>query len=69
MMLQIMNDTLSLAINEVINTSIAIHELTGGGQFIKGVNNSVTGSIVTLLIAGVIRFFEKRKMKKRKNDK
>ena len=46
---------------------MAVHEVTGGGSFINGVDNSVVGSIVTLLVAAIIRHWEKKKIKKRAN--
>jgi hypothetical protein len=46
---------------------VAVHEVTGGGSFINGVDNSVVGSIVTLLVAAIIRHWEKKKIKKRAN--
>lgn len=62
------NDTIQNVINEVVNTSIEIHETTGGGTIIKGIDNSIIGSVISLLIAAIIRHFEKRKIK-RKYDK
>jgi hypothetical protein len=61
-------DTMQNVISEVVNTSIAIHENTGGGSIIKGIDNGLIGSVVSLLIAAIIRHFEKRKIK-RKYDK
>ena len=58
-------DTLTHVVNDVINTGIAIHENTGGGQIINGIDNGVVGSFISLLIAGFIRYFEKRKLKKK----
>jgi hypothetical protein len=70
MILQVINDTMETVVNEVVNTSIAIHELTGGNQIINGIDNSLTGSIITILIAAVVRFFERKQLKKKlsKND-
>jgi hypothetical protein len=70
MILSQITDTMQTVVNEVVNTSIAIHELTGGGQLINGIDNGLTGSIVSILIAAVVRYFEKRKLKKKyqKND-
>lgn len=65
MILQILNDTLTNVVSEVVNTGIAVHEMTGGAPIIKGVDNSVVGGILTLLIAGVVRYFEKRKLKRK----
>lgn len=65
MLLQIVQDTLTTVVSEVVNTAVAVHEVTGGGSFISGVDNSVVGSIVTLLVAAIIRHFEKKKIKKR----
>ena len=58
-------DTLNNVINEVVNTGIAIHETTGGGSIIKGVDNSIVGSIISLLVAAIIRHFEKKKLKRK----
>ncbi len=54
--------------NDVVNTAVAVHEATGGGAIIQGVDNGVVGSIVTLLVAGIIRYFEKRKIKRKANN-
>ena len=64
------NDTIEIVVNEVVNSGLAIHEATGGGQLINGIDNGLTGSIVSILIAAVVRYFEKRKLKKKyqKND-
>lgn len=67
MLLQVVQDTLTTAISEVVNTAVAIHEVTGGGTIIQGVDNGVVGTIVTLLVAGIIRYFEKRKIKRKAN--
>lgn len=58
-------DTLQIVANEIVNTGVAIHEATGGGQFIDGVDNSVIGSVLSLLIAAIVRHFEKRKLKRK----
>lgn len=58
-------DTLTQVATEIINTGIAIHENTGGGQFIDGIDNGVVGSFVSLLVASIIRFFEKKRLKKK----
>lgn len=58
-------DTLQTVVNDVVNTGIAIHENTGGGQIINGIDNGVIGSFLSLLLAGIIRFFEKRKLKRK----
>ena len=58
-------DTLTQVVTDVVNTGIAIHENTGGGQLINGIDNGVVGSFISLLIAGIIRHFEKRKLKKK----
>jgi hypothetical protein len=68
MLLQVVQDTLTTAVSEVVNTAVAIHEVTGGGAIIQGVDNGVVGSIVTLLVAGIIRYFEKRKIKRKANN-
>ena len=68
MLIQIV-DTVNSVVNEVVNTSIAIHENTGGGQIINGIDNSVVGSFFTLLITGIVRFIERRRLiKKLKKD-
>lgn len=67
MLLQVVQDTLTTAVSEVVNTAVAIHEVTGGGTIIQGIDNGVVGSIVTLLVAGIIRYFEKRKIKRKAN--
>jgi len=63
MLLQI--DTLSEVVNTIVETGLQVHTATGGGQFINGVDNSVIGGIVATLIASAIRFFEKRKIKRK----
>jgi hypothetical protein len=68
MLLQVVQDTLTTAVSEVVNTAVAIHEVTGGGTIIQGIDNGVVGSIVTLLVAGIIRYFEKRKIKRKANN-
>lgn len=68
MLLQVVQDTLTTAVSEVVNTAVAIHEVTGGGTIIQGIDNGVIGSIVTLLVAGIIRYFEKRKIKRKANN-
>jgi hypothetical protein len=68
MLLQVVQDTLTTAVSEVVNTAVAIHEVTGGGTIIQGIDNGVVGSIVTLLVAGIIRYFEKRKIKRKVNN-
>lgn len=65
MILQIVNDTLGQVVNDVVNTAVAVHEATGGGQIIKGLDNGIVGSLLSLIIAGVIRHFEKRKIKRK----
>ena len=65
MLLQILNDTINQVINDVVNTGIAIHQATGGGEIINGVNNSVTSGLITIVVALVVRFFEKRKIHKK----
>lgn len=64
-LIQILNDTIGQVVNEVVETSIAIHENTGGGQIINGVDNSVVGSLFTLLITGIVRFIERRRLIKK----
>ena len=68
MLLQIVQDTLTQVVGEVVNTAVAVHEVTGGGAIIQGVDNGVIGSIVTLLVAGIIRYFEKRKIKRKNKE-
>lgn len=65
MLIQVVQDTLTTVVNEVVNTAVAVHEVTGGGAIIKGVDNGVVGSMLTLLVAGIIRYFEKRKIKRK----
>ena len=68
MLIQIV-DTINNVVSEVVNTSIAIHENTGGGQIINGIDNSVIGSFFTLLLTGIVRFIERRRLiKKLKKD-
>lgn len=68
MLIQIVQDTLTTAISEVVNTAVAIHEVTGGGSIIQGVDNGVVGSMLTMLVAGIIRYFEKRKIKRKNKE-
>jgi hypothetical protein len=69
MILAQITDTINLIVNEVVNTGFSIHENTGGGQIINGIDNAVVGSFLTLLISSVVRFFErKRLIKKLKKD-
>lgn len=65
MLIQILNDTISSVVNEVISTSIAIHENTGGGQIINGVDNTIVGSLITLVLTGIVRFIERRRLIKK----
>jgi hypothetical protein len=67
MLLQVVQDTLTSVVNEVVNTAVAVHEVTGGGAIIKGIDNGVVGSVITLLVAAIIRHFEKRKIKRKSN--
>jgi hypothetical protein len=67
MLLQVVQDTLTTAVSEVVNTAVAIHEVTGGGTIIQGIDNGVVGSMLTMLVAGIIRYFEKRKIKRKAN--
>ncbi len=64
MLIQIV-DTINNVVSEVVNTSIAIHENTGGGQIINGIDNSVVGSFFTLLLTGIVRFIERRRLIKK----
>jgi hypothetical protein len=68
MLLQVVQDTLTTAVSEVVNTAVAIHEVTGGGTIIQGIDNGVVGSMLTMLVAGIIRYFEKRKIKRKANN-
>lgn len=63
-------DTINFVVSEVVETGISIHENTGGGQIINGVDNSIISSLFTIVIAAIVRHFEKRKLKKKlqKND-
>lgn len=63
MLLQI--DTLNEVVNTIVNTGLQVHSATGGGQFINGVDNNVVGGIAGLIIVAIIRFFEKRKLKRK----
>lgn len=70
MILAQITDTIEIVVNEVVNSGLAIHEATGGGQLINGIDNGLTGSIISILLAAVVRYFEKRKLKRKyqKND-
>jgi len=68
MLLQVVQDTLTTVVSEVVNTAVAVHEVTGGGAIIKGVDNSIVGSIVTLLVAAIIRHWEKKKIKRKSKE-
>jgi len=63
MLLQI--DTLNEVVNTIVSTGLDIHTATGGGNFINGVDNNVIGGVAGLIIVAVIRFFEKRKLKRK----
>lgn len=65
MLLQLVQDTLTTVVSEVVNTAVAVHEVTGGGAIINGLDNGIVGSVVTLLVAAIIRHFEKRKIKRK----
>ena len=67
MLIQVINDTLTTVVSEVVNTAVAVHEATGGSQIINGVDNGIIGSVISLIIAAAIRHFEKKKIKKRYN--
>lgn len=67
MLLQLVQDTLTTVVSEVVNTAVAVHEVTGGGAIINGLDNGIVGSVVTLLVAAIIRHFEKKKIKKKAN--
>lgn len=70
MILAQITDTINFVVSEVVETGIAIHEHTGGGEVINGIPNSIFSSIITVLIAGIVRHFEKKRLKKKlqKND-
>lgn len=63
MLLQI--DTLNEVVNTIVETGLQVHTATGGGQLINGIDNNVVGGIAGLIIVAVIRFFEKRKLKRK----
>lgn len=65
MILAQITDTIGSVVNEVVSTSIAIHENTGGGQIINGVDNTVVGSLITLVLTGIVRFIERRRLIKK----
>ena len=69
MILAQVTDTINLVVSEIVDTSFAIHENTGGGQIINGIDNAVVGSFLTLIISSVVRYFEKKRLiKKLKKD-
>lgn len=65
MILAQITDTIGTVVNEVVSTSIAIHENTGGGQIINGIDNTVVGSLITLVLTGIVRFIERRRLIKK----
>jgi uncharacterized membrane protein YeaQ/YmgE (transglycosylase-associated protein family) len=65
MILQVITDTIGSVVNEVVSTSIAIHENTGGGQILNGVDNTIIGSLITLIVTGIIRAIERRRLIKK----
>lgn len=58
-------DTINFVVSEIVETGVAIHETTGGGQIINGVDNSIVSSLFTLIFAAIVRHFEKKKLKKK----
>lgn len=56
-------DSLSV-VSDIVNTGVAILDYTGN-TLIKGVPNSALGGLVTAIILGIFRFYEKRKLIKR----
>lgn len=65
MLLQIASDTAQQVIDTVVNTGLAIHNATGGGQLINGIDNGFTASVLSVLIGAIWRAIEKRKVEKR----
>ena len=53
-------------IPELVNLGVGVLTATGNA-IIPGVDNTISGSLITALILGVIRFIEKRKLKKKHN--
>lgn len=51
-------------ISDIVNTSVAILDYTGN-SIVKGVPNSVVGSLVTAIVLGIVRIIEKRKLIKK----
>lgn len=51
-------------ISDIVNTSVAILDYTGN-TLVKGVPNSVVGSLVTAIVLGIVRIYEKRKLIKK----
>lgn len=51
-------------ISDIVNTSVAILDYTGN-KLVKGVPNSVVGSLVTAIVLGIVRIIEKRKLIKK----
>lgn len=55
----------SLAVvSDLVNTGVAILDYTGK-SLIKGIPNEVIGGLITTIVLGIIRFYEKRKLIKR----
>lgn len=65
MLLQILNDTIGNVVETLVNTGVAVHEITGGGQIVNGVDNSVVGGVITLIVAAIVRAIEKRRIKRK----
>ena len=53
----------STTIQNTLSTGMQIIEITGK-QIIPNVPNSITGSVLTLIAGIIIRFIEKRKLRK-----
>jgi ABC-type phosphate transport system permease subunit len=53
-------------IPELVNVGVAALTATNN-TIIPGVDNTVSGSLITALILGIVRFFEKRKIKRNQN--
>lgn len=53
----------STAVQQILQTGVAIADATNN-TIIKGVPNSVTGGLITLVAGFIIRYFEKRRLRK-----
>ena len=56
-----MTDTLNTLINHGVQIGTA---LNGSSTLIKGVDNSIIGSVISIIAGLIIRTFEKRKLRK-----